>query len=108
MSSLTSDLIRVKNLDHGPLHQLTFSWGAGVHAVCGDEGTGKTTLLRLLAGDVQPSQGIVLGPEGDVFWVDLQGAEHDAVTVQACWTRCACVTPNGTRRCCITWPTNST
>ncbi len=85
MSSLTSDLIRVKNLDHGPLHQLTFSWGAGVHAVCGDEGTGKTTLLRLLAGDVQPSQGIVLGPEGDVFWVDLQGAEHDAVTVQACW-----------------------
>ncbi len=85
MSSLTSDLIRVENLDHGPLHQLTFSWGAGVHAVCGDEGTGKTTLLRLLAGDVQPSQGIVLGPEGDVFWVDLQGAEHDAVTVQACW-----------------------
>ena len=85
MSSLTSDLIRVENLDHGPLHQLTFSWCSGVHAVCGDEGTGKTTLLRLLAGDVQPSQGIVLAPEGDVFWADLQGTEYDAVTVQACW-----------------------
>ncbi len=85
MSSLTSDLIRVENLDHGPLHQLTFSWGAGVHAVCGDEGTGKTTLLRLLAGDVQPTQGTVLAPEGGVFWTDLQVAEYDAVTVQACW-----------------------
>jgi ABC-type multidrug transport system ATPase subunit len=85
MSSLTSDLIRVENLDHGPLHQLTFSWGAGVHAVCGDEGTGKTTLLRLLAGNVQPTQGTVLAPEGGVFWVDLQGAAYDAVTVQACW-----------------------
>ncbi len=85
MSSLTSDLIRVENLDHGPLHQLTFSWAAGVHAVCGDEGTGKTTLLRLLAGDVQPTQGTVLAPEGGVFWVDLQGAEYDDVTVQACW-----------------------
>ncbi len=85
MSSLTSDLIRVENLDHGPFHQLTFSWGAGVHAVCGDEGTGKTTLLRLLAGNVQPTQGTVRAPEGGVFWVDLQGTEFDAVTVQACW-----------------------
>ncbi len=85
MSSLTSDLIRVENLDHGPFHQLTFSWGAGVHAVCGDEGTGKTTLLRLLAGDVQPNHGSVQAPEGGAFWADLQGTEFDAVTVQACW-----------------------
>ena len=54
--------------------------------MCGDEGKGKTTLLRLLAGDVQPTTGTVAQPAGGVFWVDLQGPEHDATTVQACWS----------------------
>jgi ABC-type multidrug transport system ATPase subunit len=54
--------------------------------VCGDEGKGKTTLLRLLAGDVHPTTGTVAQPAGGVFWVDLQGPEHDATTVQACWS----------------------
>jgi ABC-type multidrug transport system ATPase subunit len=53
--------------------------------VCGDEGKGKTTLLRLLAGYMQPTAGKVIAPEGGVFWFDLQSPEHDATTVQACW-----------------------
>ncbi|MGV0959919.1 MAG: ATP-binding cassette domain-containing protein [Limnohabitans sp.] len=64
---------------------LNHSWSAGVHAICGDEGTGKTTLLRLLAGDLPPMSGSVSTPPGGVFWLDLQGAEHDQRTVQACW-----------------------
>ncbi len=67
----------IKNLTHG--------WSAGVHWICGDEGTGKTSLLRLLAGDLQAMSGSVSLPVGDVFWVDLQGGEHDQTTVQACW-----------------------
>lgn len=69
-----------------PLIQaLTQGWTAGVHCVCGDEGTGKTSLLRLLAGDLSAMSGSVSVAPDDVFWLDLQGAEHDQTTVQACW-----------------------
>lgn len=77
--------LTIEGLTFGPIHKLSFSWPAGVSWICGDEGTGKTTLLRLLAGDVQPEAGQVVAPEGNVFWVDLQDAAHDSTTVQACW-----------------------
>jgi ABC-type multidrug transport system ATPase subunit len=77
--------LQTQALTHGPIHNLSFTWPAGVSWICGDEGKGKTTLLRLLAGDVQPTAGTVTAPEGGVFWVDLQGPAHDATTVQACW-----------------------
>ena len=77
--------IEAQILTHGPIHNLSFTWPAGVSWVCGDEGTGKTLLLRLLAGDVQPTAGQVVAPKGGVFWVDLQDAAHDTTTVQACW-----------------------
>ncbi len=77
---------------HKVVQSLNFSWSAGLHWVCGDEGSGKTSLLRLLAGDLQPLGGTVQTPPGGVFWADLKGAEHDQTTVQACWdtlqTRC--------------------
>jgi ABC-type multidrug transport system ATPase subunit len=77
--------LQTQALTHGPIHNLSFTWPAGESWICGDEGKGKTTLLRLLAGDVQPTAGTVTAPEGCVFWVDLQGPAHDATTVQACW-----------------------
>jgi ABC-type polysaccharide/polyol phosphate transport system ATPase subunit len=80
---LSPFLIQTHALTHGPIHNLSFSWPAGVSWICGDEGTGKTTLLRLLAGDVQPLVGTVMAPEGGVFWVDLQNKVHDTTTVQA-------------------------
>lgn len=85
MLSESSILLQVQNLSHGPIQPLTYAWSAGVHWICGDEGTGKTTLLRLLVGDLQPTRGKVIAPEGGVFWVDLQDPAHDTITVQACW-----------------------
>jgi len=78
-------LIQTQALTHGPIQNLSFSWPAGVSWICGDEGKGKTTLLRLLAGDVHPTAGTVVVPESGVFWLDLQGAAHDTTTVQTCW-----------------------
>lgn len=77
--------LEVQGITCGPIHNLSFTWPAGVSWICGDEGTGKTTLLRLLASDVQATAGKLIAPQGDVFWVDLQDAAHDTTTVQACW-----------------------
>lgn len=78
-------VLYVRDLHHGPIQGLSADWSAGVHGVCGEEAGGKTTLLRLLAGELKPAAGEVFAPEGGVFWVDLQGPAHDATTVQACW-----------------------
>ena len=83
-------LLQAHHLSGGPaghmaIEDLSFAWSAGLHWVCGDEGSGKTSLLRLLAGDLQPLAGTLQTPQGGVFWVDLKGPEHDQTTVQACW-----------------------
>lgn len=86
--------LEVHDIACGPIHNLSFTWPAGVSWICGDEGTGKTTLLRLLAGDLQPTAGQVLAPKDHVFWVDLQDAAHDTTTVQSCWDALRARWPN--------------
>lgn len=71
---------------------------AGVTAVVGDEGQGKTSLLRLLAAHLTPTSGHMTlhGNRGQwpsqasayqsqVFWCDLSLPGQDNDTVQACW-----------------------
>lgn len=74
----------------------SLSLAPGVTWLGGDESTGKTTLLRLLAGDL-PAQrgrlrihGVALGPQtpayrSQVFWLDPRTPAFDALTPQAVW-----------------------
>jgi len=77
-------LLRGGPSDQDLFHDLNHGWPAGVNWIYGDEGCGKTTLLRLLAGDLQPFSGTVHRPSGGIFWVNLQKPELDETTVQAC------------------------
>lgn len=57
----------------------------GLTAVTGDEGTGKTTLLRLLAGHLPPASGLRTAVDG--LWLDLRLPGDDDSTPEQVWTR---------------------
>jgi ABC-2 type transport system ATP-binding protein len=51
-------------------------------AVIGPNGAGKTTLLSILAGTLEPDEGKVSSPNGDVGWVPQQAALYRRLTVE--------------------------
>ncbi|MDP3230898.1 MAG: ATP-binding cassette domain-containing protein [Acidovorax sp.] len=76
----------------GVLDQWSVALPAGLALVRGDESSGKTTLLRLLAGELHPQAGeIVLqgvnpsdAPKAyaqEVFWADPRSGDLDKLTV---------------------------
>lgn len=93
--------LQITDLSGGPgpsplFHALSLNVPAGVTAVTGDEGTGKTSLLRLLATDLSPISGRLATASAawpdqasayrqQVFWADLKSPEHDDTLVQARW-----------------------
>ena len=91
LSTLPSTFaLQAHQLSGGPgtqaiIQNLDFNWPAGVNWVGGDEGRGKTTLLRLLAGDLLPTHGAVQAPSGGIFWANLQSPLHDEDTPLVCW-----------------------
>lgn len=68
------------------LHEASFIIPAGVSWVGGNEGTGKTTLLRLMAGELTPRAG-TLHTSGPVFWVNPRDDGCDALTPGQCFDR---------------------
>ncbi len=81
-------------------HNLNLMLPAGVSAVCGDESSGKTTLLRLLAGDLVPDRGSIvvhgaaqsLGTQ--VFCTQPRSDALDAVSAQSWWASLSSRYPN--------------
>ncbi len=77
----------------GVFQQWSMALPAGLALVRGDESSGKTTLLRLLAGDLKPQKGKItlqgLGA-GDapqataqhVFWADPRSGDLDQLTAR--------------------------
>lgn len=75
------------------LRGVSFGWQAGLAWVRGPEGCGKTTLLRLLAGELAAGAGEIAlrgvpggagqaGHRAHVFWQDPRSAAHDALTAR--------------------------
>ena len=70
--------------------RLTLQAGAGVLGVIGDEGRGKSALLRLIAGELRPDAGSIrigapadpVAPRQRLFWCDPQSDRHDGLVAR--------------------------
>lgn len=98
----TPTVLSVTELSGGPaecplFHDLELQLPAGVSALLGDEGSGKTSLMRLLSGDLIASAGqlhlasqaspLSLPKPSAVFWIDLRLPLHDNDTPVQCWAK---------------------
>ena len=96
----TNTVLSVTGLSGGPVELLLFcdfnlQLPAGLSALLGDEGAGKTSLMRLLSGDLPPTAGqlrlmceatpLALPRHSAVFWTDLRLPLHDSDTPAQCW-----------------------
>jgi ABC-type multidrug transport system ATPase subunit len=85
---LRQTVLQIQGLTGGPHNTQLFTdqdveIPAGLTAVTGDEGTGKTSLLRLLAGDLPLQAGS--RPDVDALWLNLALPEHDEATPEQVW-----------------------
>jgi len=100
-----SSVVQVRDLafayaDSPVFANLNLEIFSGVTLVTGEESTGKSTLLKLLAGQLHPDRGSVwyvsedaalhkapaaasYAASGSVYWVDPRSDQNDALAVQA-------------------------
>ncbi|PIT73984.1 ATP-binding cassette domain-containing protein [Limnohabitans sp. G3-2] len=111
--------LQVRGLNGGPGELLLFKdlnlqLPPGLSALLGDEGSGKTSLLRLLCGDLTPQSGeievrgevaAVLPPQGSVFWTDLRLPHGDEHTPGHCWDALAPLWPAWSEQAQQSWCT---
>src|SRR5215210_187938 len=65
------------------LYEVSFRVGDGAKtALLGANGTGKTTLLRMIAGDLEPAEGTIVRSGGLGVMRQFVGSVRDATTVR--------------------------
>jgi len=102
LQKTTNTVLSVTALSGGPgdlqlFRDLALQLPAGVSALLGDEGVGKTSLMRLLCGDLVATAGqlhlanqasaLSLPQPSAVFWIDLRLPLHDSDTPVQCWVQ---------------------
>src|SRR3954449_11448649 len=66
------------------LYEVSFRVGDGAKtALLGANGTGKTTLLRLIAGDLEPAEGTIVRSGGLGVMRQFIGSVRDGTTVRS-------------------------
>ena len=83
MSDAPSTVVRAQGLGLHALHGLSFSVGPGLTWVRGGEGRGKTTLLRVLAGQLVPATGTLERLPGVPWFEDPYDPAEDDTVAQA-------------------------
>jgi ABC-type multidrug transport system ATPase subunit len=84
----SAPVLTVRNLGFGHpgepplLRALSFDLRPGVTLLRGDSGSGKTSLLRVLAGEWQGSGELVRHGPGEPCWFDPRDARFDALTAE--------------------------
>jgi len=102
LQKTTDTVLSVTGLSGGPgdlqlFFDLALQLPAGVSGLLGDEGLGKTSLMRLLSGDLVATAGqlrlasrsapLSLPQPSAVFWIDLRLPLHDNDTPAQCWAQ---------------------
>jgi ABC-type transport system involved in cytochrome c biogenesis ATPase subunit len=82
---LQADDLGFAHPGHTLFHGLSFAVSPGLTLLCGGDGRGKTTLLRLVAGTLAPSTGHLRRAAPTVFHAEPVDARDDPLTGLA-WT----------------------